>query len=319
MGYTIEENEPLSLAVKRIAVEQMDLALNDLRAESENLDEVVHVTRQRLKRLRALVALARDELPSEVLEQEWTCYRSAGRLLARARDAAVVVQTLDSLLDRYSNQLPSDAFAAEHRYLVERREIQFKLLVQEEALQEIIEMLSWACERVATWPVKQRGFKVFREGVRRSYRTGRKGLLGVIRHPSPTKFHEWRRPVKLLWHQLQILAPIWPAILNAHAEELQALSDRLNENHDLDVFRHTALWSQFEAQPRDHQALVSLVDRRSRELEAEALPLGELLYIERPTRFTDRLGRYWRAWERGHQNGRSLSDSTRSIAASSGQ
>src|SRR6267142_4655446 len=135
--------------------------------------------------------------------------------------------------------------------------------------------------------------------LRQSYRTGRKGLRSVVRHPSPTNFHAWRRPVKLLWHQLQILTPIWPAILSAHAEELHALSDRLNENHDLDVFRNAALWSQFEAQPLEQEALVSLVDRRSRELEAEALPLGERLYTERPTRFTGRLVSYWR--ERGHQ------------------
>jgi CHAD domain len=319
MGYTIEENEPSSLAVKRIAVEQMDLALKDLRAVSDNLDELVHVTRQRLKRLRALVALAHGELGNEVFEREWTCYRSAGRLLARARDAAVVVQTLESLRHRHANQLPPDGFDAIHRYLVERRDIQFKLMLHEEALQEVIEKLVSARERVATWPVRQRGFEVFAEGARRSYRVGRKGHWSVIRHPSPTNFHQWRRPVKILWHQLQILTPIWPAILNAHANELQALSDRLNENHDLDTLRHAALRSQFEAQPHDQRALVSLIDRRSRELESEALPLGERLYIERPTRFMQRLHRYWRAWERSHQNRPAVSDSTWSIAASARQ
>jgi hypothetical protein len=316
MGYTLEENERLSNSVKRIAVEEIDLALNNLGSASADLDESVHATRQSLKRLGALVALARAELGAQVFEREWTCYRSAGRLLARARDAAVVVQTLESLLNRFSDELPEEAFAAERRYLAERRDTQFEIMVQDEALQQAFEMLSSARERVAAWPVKRRGFKALREGVRHSYRTGRKGLRSVVRHPSPTSFHEWRRPVKLLWHQLQILTPIWPPILNAHAEELHTLSDRLNENHDLDVFRHSALWSEFETQPHQQQALVSLVERRSRELEAEALPLGERLYTERPTCFMERFETYWRSRKRGQKHRTTVSDSTISIAVS---
>lgn len=314
MGYAIEENEPISIAVKRIAVEQIDLALAHLKAASTDLNGSVHGTRQCLKRLRALVALARSELGAAVFEREWTCYRSAGRLLAQARDAAVVVETFDSLLNRFSSELGADAFAAERLYLAERRNTQLKITTQkEEALQKAFEMLTSARERVATWDVKRRGFKALREGQTKSYRTGRKGLRSVITNPSPTNFHSWRRPVKLLWHQLQILTPIWPAVLNAHAEELHSLSDRLNENHDLDVFRQAALWSQFEAHPHDQQALISLVERRSRELEVEALPMGERLYSERPARFTDRIESYWRAWKRGQRNN---ADSTRSFAAS---
>ena len=105
-------------------------------------------------------------------------------------------------------------------------------------------------------------------------------------------------------------------MLNAHAEELHTLSDRLNENHDLDVFRHATLWSKFETRSHQEQALISLVERRSRELEAEALPLGERLYSERPTCFMDRFENYWRARKRGHKHSTPVSDSTISIAVS---
>src|SRR4030095_1092288 len=231
--YALEENELLSSAVKRIAVEQIDLALEHLRTDSAHVNQSVHVTRQSLKRLRALVALIRCELGAEVFEREWTCYRKAGRLLARESDAAVAVQTLDSLLNRFSNELSAEAFAAQRRYLSERRDTQITIMVEEEGvLRKAFEVLAPARERVATWPVKHRGFKVLRDGASHTYRTGLKDLRSVVRHPNPTNFHKWRRPVKLLWHQLQILTPIWPVILNAHAEELHALSDRLNENHD---------------------------------------------------------------------------------------
>jgi hypothetical protein len=91
-------------------------------------------------------------------------------------------------------------------------------------------------------------------------------------------------------------------MLNTHSAELHALSDRLNENHDLDVLRHAALWSEFETPSHDSEVLVSLVDRRCRQLEAEALPLGERLYTERPQRFINRIERYWQAWEHGKRD-----------------
>src|SRR5438128_6127363 len=204
MGYALEENEELSVAITRIAVEQIELALDHLGVTSENLNESVHATRQSLKRLRALVALARGELGDKVFKREWACYRSAGRLLAGGRDASVVVQTFDALIQHFPFELIPEVFAAERRFLAERRDARLKIMVKEEgALQKASEMLASARERVATWPLKYAGFKALREGLIRSYHGGREGLRRVIRHPSPINFHQWRHPVKRLCHQLQ--------------------------------------------------------------------------------------------------------------------
>lgn len=319
MAFALEENEELSVAVTRIAVEQIDLALEHLNAASEDLNKSIHATRQGLKRIRALLTLARGELGDKVFEREWACYRSAGRLLAGARDATVIVETFDALIGRFSSELSADAFAKERRFLVERRETRLKTSVEEEkALEKAGEMIASARKRVASWPVKRAGFKAIRPGLQRSYRAGREGLRSVVRHPSPTNFHEWRRPVKMLWHELQILTPIWPIILNAYADELHSLSDRLNENHDLDVLRHAALWSELKTQPGHRQTLVRFVERRCRQLEAEALPLGRRLYSERPSVFTDRLESFWKTWRHLNSGGATDSDSKSQIAVSTG-
>ncbi|HXU39228.1 MAG TPA: CHAD domain-containing protein [Blastocatellia bacterium] len=300
MSFALEENEELSISVKRIAVEQIDLALYHLRNAGEDLDNSVHATRQSLKRLRSLVALVSPELGKRTFKREWTCYRSAGRLLASGRDAAVVVQTFDAVISRFSSELTPEAFAAERCFLIERRDARLKEMVEEGALVKASELLLSARERVATWRVKCRGFKALRRGTRCSYRSSRQDLRSVLRHRTATNFHQWRHPVKLLWHQLQILTPIWPVILNAHSAELGALSDRLNENHDLDVLSDAKLWSDFESQEQGPEPLISLIARRCRELEAEALILGERLFTERPRRFADRIERYFQAWQHGY-------------------
>jgi hypothetical protein len=317
MGFELEANEPLYAAVRRIAVEEIDIALRHLRrAESEDISEAVHATRQSLKRIRALLALARDELGGKVFEREWSCSRNAGRLLSRGRDAAVVVETLDALVERFSAELPQNAFASERSFLVSRRDELINTMVRDEAaLTETAKLLSGARARVARWPLREAGFDAISEGLRFSYHSGLRGLKTVQRDPSPANFHEWRRPVKLLWHQLQILTPVWPVVMNAQAEELHALSDRLNANHDLDVLRNLAVVA--DSDMPDWQSLVYLIDIRCRELEGEAVPLGERLYMERPRRFVARVESYWQAWQTENLEAAMASRSAQKVHASS--
>jgi len=297
-GFLFEKNESLPSAVKRIAVEQIDLALWYLDDSSVDLNHSLHATRQSLKRLRALVALVRYESGEEVFKREWNCFRRAGRLLAGARDAAVVVDAFDSLIKHFSTELGSNAFHMERSFLLERRAARLNTSIENDGIfGQARELLTSARQRVPTWPVTRTGFSALRKGLRRSYRDGSAGLRKVIKHPCPTNFHAWRRPVKLLWHQLQIMTPLWPAMLQAQSSELRELSNWLNENHDLDLLRNVVLESTVVSDTDDRDLLVSLVERLCRELEVAALPLGLRLYSESPRQFTERIRGYWRAWE----------------------
>ncbi len=317
MRYAIDNDEPFPSAVKRIAVEQIELALDSLGKYSEDLSKSIHTARQNLKRIRALLALARGELGYKVFEREWTCYRSAGKLLAAGRDASALVETLDDLGQRFAYAGDMDAFASQRRFLTERRDARLKIMLEEaEALKKSSDMLVSARERVPTWPLEHEGFKAVRGGLISLYRKGREGLRGVVAHQSPTNFHKWRRSVKLLWHQLQLLTPIWPAMLSAYGDELHALSDRLNENHDLYLLQQVLIQRQVEAQSENCQVIIDLAGGRCRELETQALPLGKLLYTERPRHFTDRTELYWRA---SRTRGEAVASTpTRSSALSAG-
>jgi hypothetical protein len=87
-------------------------------------------------------------------------------------------------------------------------------------------------------------------------------------------------------------------MLQAQSNELHDLSNWLNENHDVDLLRNVVLESTIVSHPGDRELLASLIERRCRELEAAALPLGLRLYSESPGQFAKRIWGYWRAWER---------------------
>ena len=63
----------------------------------EDIDDSVHGTRKGVKRLRAHLRLIRDGIDKDLYRSEDADLRQIGLLLAQARDAFVLTQTLESL------------------------------------------------------------------------------------------------------------------------------------------------------------------------------------------------------------------------------
>src|SRR5918995_6276046 len=105
--FRLDEGERVPGGFRRIACGQLEMAIERLEGRTdEQLGTAVHETRKSLKRLRATVRLARDELGDEVYRRENGAFRDAGRRLAGARDSQVLLETLDALSERYPRQAP---------------------------------------------------------------------------------------------------------------------------------------------------------------------------------------------------------------------
>ena len=141
------------------------------------------------------------------------------------------------------------------------------------------------------WEFGSEGFDLMRPGLEREYRKGRKALRTVRGDPPAEAVHEWRKRVKDLWYHLRLLHEVWPATMKGAADEAHALSDLLGDHHDLTVLIDDAR----EQAPDDPglPELIALAERRQAELLAEALPMGERLYAEKPRLFGRRVARYW--------------------------
>ena len=97
--YRLKQDERVPAGVRRMAAAQLDKALEHLGCQDGKRDEHIHEARKATKRLRALVRLVRDELGDEVYALENQCYRDAGQWLSGLRDATVLVETLDRLVE----------------------------------------------------------------------------------------------------------------------------------------------------------------------------------------------------------------------------
>ncbi len=299
MAYRIEADRgSLAADVKRIATEQIDLALEHLRgAYDDDLDASVHAARQCFKRSRALLALVRDGLDEEVYRLESRCFRAAGRTLGELRDACVTLETLSGLERVTAGRLPEGTFRST-RHALERAQKAWeeRAVGDDHALTLASALLAGARDRVADWELVLKDFGPLRSGLERTYRAGRRRFARVRRAPTDSNFHAWRKPVKVLFHELQVVSSAWPAGILSVSRPFRDLSDLLNESHDLSVLRETSAGLPARVPRRERDRLVALVDERCAVLELAAIELGSFAFSERPKAFVERVEGYWDVW-----------------------
>jgi CHAD domain-containing protein len=126
--------------------------------------------------------------------------------------------------------------------------------------------------------------------------------------------HEWRKQVKHLRHQLELLTPTWPKFVGELASQAEQLGELLGEDHDLAVLRETLAASRAAGEfDTSLESLFRLIDKERRRLQLEAISKGELLYRDSPKRFVDRLEAYWRRWFRKSKRKRESNYATASV------
>ena len=296
MSYRLEETESLGPGLKRIAIEQIDDALAQLRDPGDDLDEAIHEARKCFKKVRAVVRLVRDELGSDLYKRENVCFRDAGRALSDLRDSYVMVETVDDLKDTYADQLDEEAFNVFRQPLVEAHQAVRREVMEGEAIDDVITTISAARQRIQELPIENESYEAIRPSIKRVYRRGYKGRRRAYDEPSAENFHEWRKRVKYLWYHTRILNPLWPDVLEPLADEIHDLSDFLGDDHDLAELRDVVHELPAAAErDKARQVLLGLIAQRRRAFQAQARPLAARLYAESPGRFVDRLGGYWQA------------------------
>jgi len=293
MAYRLKVFETVPEGIKRIADEQIDQALNQLKGHASSQGKAVHEARKRFKMIRALLRLVRGELGRNTYQQENSCFREAGRLLSEMRDAQVRLETLDKLTD--ADSTPPDAFTTVRQALKEQYEAARGHVNQENPVEQVAPLVKAAQERVKDWRIAEDDWTALESGFKRAYKQGYKNFAHAFKEPTTENFHEWRKSVKDLWYHLRILQPIWPDVMKEMVDQTGDLSDLLGDEHDLGVL-HQFLQEQPEAYGAEVEALADLIERRRSELQQSARLLGKRIYAEKPGAFVKRMEAYWQAW-----------------------
>jgi CHAD domain-containing protein len=334
MAFKFDIREPLTGGIARIARERIERVIESLSEKPQPSAESIHDARKDLKCLRAVLRLARGSIQSEVRKRENIFFRDAGRSLSAARDSQALLEALQHFSRRHRRHLDGttpkqesiNEFIEKIREKIEKEKID---RLPRETLRTLVQELRQAKRRAGLWfdsTVVQPGNEwetLVGIGLRRTYRQG-KNLLWQLEmigqeNASDETWHELRKCAKALGYQLRLLRPIWSGPINVLLREIDQLTDRLGDDHDLAVLRGRILkepydLSETQESANTRQRFLQFLDRRRRKLQSESLQLARRIYVEKSGQFERRFAAYWHAWKlKSHtlnaKNRRNASDS----------
>jgi CHAD domain-containing protein len=156
----------------------------------------------------------------------------------------------------------------------------------------IISNLRLSLASLLTSPPMRDSFGSLEGGLRRTYREGRRAMNEALQHGTAGRFHEWRKHVKTLWYQTQLLRNVAPELLKPHRDLLNQLGKALGEHHDVHVLE--AFIS--TRRSRRKEGVREVLSQRLAEIEQRAIALGQQLYAEKSNAFTTRMQRLWQTF-----------------------
>jgi CHAD domain-containing protein len=286
MSYRLSLTTSPEHALQRAATERLEHAIKALEeAGPDERDAAVHTARKDVKKTRALLRLHRSGLDRDRYRHENEALRGAAGELSELRDARVLLDTVDALADRFAGQRPAAAFDA-LRETVDGLAPEARETDPAAAVADSRAKLAAIAADIEDWHLRGDGADVIAAGLRRSYSRGRDAAHEAEREPTDEHFHNWRKRVKDLRHQQELLRDAWPGVLSAQADAAKELGDHLGDDHDLAVLTERA------AGNPAFEELRELVEARRDELQSAAFRLGRRIYAEPPKRFTGRISGY---------------------------
>ena len=190
--------------------------------------ESVHDFRKSLRRARSVVALLRPALGRTAADGLVEELRRAFRVTGDLRDSDVLTTTLASLSDE------------DPELFVEAAEIAARLgaapaKAPDKVLMEVIPILRRLPAALEVTLPREYSTPDLENGLARSYRRAQRAWLDANRSRSDPDFHGWRKRVKELRYQVELLASTGSRSLKTREKPLGDLARDLGEATDLAV------------------------------------------------------------------------------------
>jgi CHAD domain-containing protein len=283
--FSLEAGESTGAGLHRILVEQMELGAWHLE-RAQLSDTHVHEVRKATKRVRAVLRMLSDDIDSREYFRLNAGVRDLSRELSQLRSAVVQVQMLGSLVAE-DPQLTIDTRGL-HGELVavldtERQNLELSeiegLSTRFTAVRSGIDEIEFHDDATASLG-----------GVRRTYRRGRKSMTHAYAAPTIESFHTWRKQVKYLRHQMEILQSVGTPAIPELVADLEEIGEALGGDHDLaDLERAANTVAVGALSSSTRQRLKEVIAARRSGLELRLKPIAARVYSANPGAFAEQV------------------------------
>jgi CHAD domain-containing protein len=212
-----------------------------------------------------------------------------------------MIEILDILYEQHADLLYNDAFQNIRKYLEKHRSRQLdEFLAGDNPLEKMEYDLSVELKKIKEWHLDVTVFSNIESGLKRVYKRGRKALKKAHQSGAPDDFHEWRKRVKYLRYQLDLLNRIWPDYLSIFEKELHRVSDYLGTDRDLFMLDNLiSKESVISSSTEEFYLLKSIIEQHQEQMKKHALALGQRIYHPKTSQFIQQMNISWEMhqWE----------------------
>lgn len=285
MSFRLTQDESIPRGIRRIAREEIDAAIENLRIETPaRRDVAVHEARKSLKKLRSLIRMISPVL-GEAAKKENAALRELGRGLSQMRDAAAMLETVNLLGKKYKGE-PAARDLAELRALFVKRRADARTDSKAIATTETgVTTLRGLRRRLNNWNLGV-DVHLMEPGFKRIYRRGRRALSKAGKNANPGNLHELRKRVKDYWYQVRLLDGVWQNGSKSPEKELRDLQEWLGEAHNLAVLREETTTG----------GLTALINDYEKELYEKSLAAAAKVYDQKPADHVRHIAQLWETW-----------------------
>jgi len=283
VAFRVRDDESVAKGLSRLVRKQLRSAVDRLTADGS--DEAIHDARKRIKKVRAMLRLAGDDLAANRALKR---LRRASHLLSPLRDMDAMIAAARTL-GPGSNKGQATLAGAMDRQLTREKAALNATAGRDEIRAKAARALDRLRRDAHDWRWKNIDAALLASALKRVYKRARNTMRDARANREPDTFHEWRKRVKTLWYGLRLLEGRAPQLRRSIAD-LKRLETWLGDDHNLVVLeKHFGSSKSARIGSRTHAHLRALVGQRQRELRRQSLAMGARLFAHSPKAFAHRL------------------------------
>ncbi|MEJ2596624.1 MAG: CHAD domain-containing protein [bacterium] len=258
-------------------------------------DHTIHQSRKSIKRIRAILKMIRDEAGYSFYFRENRFFRDLSRQLSPARDLSVQVQTLELLEKNCPEEMEAPEVMHLREHLCSLKEDHFERLTGPGGrLSTYKGELDRAVFRINNTLYMRDDFVSIENGISKTYRRARQYLKEIHGDLSNEVFHEYRKYCRYVQYQIELIQPLFPAVLKGYASALDDYSKRLGKIRDLqrfEIYLQQELPDLIADSTREN--ILHAVEKLGLKYKEGVYKNGGRIFAEKPRNFMDRIHRYW--------------------------
>jgi CHAD domain-containing protein len=289
MQFTLRADKPLAEEIQRIAFVQLDGIDKQLMLLKHDRQDSIHQMRKHIKRIRALLRLLGNTFGKRRLKTENRRFRDMARLFAFQRDEDAQFETFERLTPRLINAFPDVDFQQCRAVLISRQHKAVEQSIKNQA-KSAQKMLVKARKAITDVPLKVT-HQLLRKHFKQTSKQARHAFTLAMNEPVEERFHEWRKSIKDLLYQSELLKKICltkkngllkksgSVISKKYRTRLDQLAEILGDHHDIcEMLMRTKMEPQWLGGGMNAGALEVFLEDYRKELERQATQSGLTIF-----------------------------------------